>query len=448
MGILEQLAKQNSKNNFAKTFVIEVEGFDIDNDNPSESVIVGKELESGETIRVALNAHDTNGEPDKRQTVRDLARGGAKGVVKGALLRCDRAYMGSNGHHVAQYFHAITNGPSDNRGRSYLKATACVYPTYTNPGRNNTESMSTCRVGLLDNEKAIRVVNKTTFQRTVASMCMRNNACEFDQYSTTNVAYIRENGYDCLYRVAVGRITREKDGSYRPATQEEMKEQLFKSKTFIELSKLLEQAGECDLTIIPGAYIRVGLDTMNSKAFQQTQKRYDKNFYEKRENLPPNAKVIPGFTETHLTLLRRPTGDYIVVGAVPTETERLSANGIPEPWADYDPAEEEGAHTAENSQPESPESAAPMAENDAFPVEAAPAAAAVAASQAVPAAPAEQEAPPQYDQIPPDLCDGVSDNLDEMFASYSSADEDDINSMMDIDRMLAEAEDHLGVSPG
>lgn len=435
MGILDQFAKQKSKNNFSKSFVIEVAGFEIDNDNPGESVIVGKELDSGETMRVALAALMTNNsDADKRQTVLDLSRGGQKGVVEGALLRCDRVHMGPNGHHVAQYFHAITCGPNDNRGRNYLKATSCVYPTYENKTQKGT--MSSCRVGLMDNEKAIRVGNKTTFQKTVASMCLRNNVCEFDRFSSTNVAYIRENGFDGLYRVAVGRLTREQDGSYRPATPDEMKEQLFKSKTFIELSQLLERAGECDLSIIPGAYIRVGLDTMNSKAFQQTQKRYDKNYYTKRESLPDNPKPIHGFTESHLTLLQRDQGDYIVIGVAPTETERLSMNGVPCPWADYDPSEDEGAHAAEGSQQEAPATetpppVAPMAEFS----------------------PPALEAPPSMPapeiQGAQDMGEGVSDSLDDFFAG-GGADESEIDEMMDIDRMLEEAEDQLnaGAMPG
>lgn len=443
MGILDKLAKQKSKTSFAKTFVIEVEDYEINYDNPSESVVIGKELESGETVRVALATHDKQGDADQRQTVSDLSRGGTKGAVKGALLRCDRAYMGSNGHHVAQYFHAVTNGPSDNRGRTYLKATACVYPTFTNnnpaPGK---PKMSTCRVGLMDNERAIGVGNKTTFQKTVASMCTRGDVCDFDKFSSTNVAYIRENGFDGLYRIAVGRITRDEDGSYRPATQAEMKENLFKSQTFINLSKLLDQVGECDLTIIPGAYVRVGLDTMNSKAFQQTQKRYDKNYYEKRDSLPADAKAIPGFTETHLTLLKRPTGDYIVIGAAPTETERLSVNGVPIPWADYDPSEDEGAHAADDSNQEAPE--APAAESSA------PEAPMAEKSPSAPAeAQAAAAAPAQDTQSAPDFGEGVNDSLDDFFAG-SGADESEINDMMDIDRMLEEAEDQLsaGVTPG
>src|SRR5699024_694593 len=84
--------------------------------------------------------------------------------------------------------------------------------------------------------------------------------------------------------------------------------------------------------------------TLASGGYQAMQSRYDANHYVPRSSLPPNPRPIPGFMETHISLMETRSGGFIVVGAAPSESDKLSLNGEVVTWgSDMDTDHEQDA---------------------------------------------------------------------------------------------------------
>lgn len=421
MSILKQLANNRASKKYSRTFVVEVTGYE-NAPSGNAQLIVGREIESNELVKVALGERALGNEAPsyERRSVHDLAND----AKVGSLVRCDRAIETAPGYYEAQFFHAITHGPEDQRGRHYLKSQACLLPTYVG---KDPKSRPQARVGLVENRYAMAVTNEETFSKAVARCCLRGQGVSFDRFTNANVAYVREPGFDGVRSIVVGKF--KKDGNnYRAATTDEMRAALLENRTFLEVLNAVKKAGACSLEVVPGGLIGVGPKTLASGGYQAMQSRYDANHYVPRSSLPPNPRPIPGFMETHISLMETRSGGFIVVGAAPSESDKLSLNGEVVTWgSDMDTDHEQDA-TFDTQASTSTDNVGSTA----------------AASNEVTTQTATEtnKAPVNADD------DLINDDLDSYFESgmppqQAGAIEDDIDAMLEMDSLIDEAAQRL-----
>lgn len=434
MSVLDQLSKK-----YTRTFVMKVTGYQINEQHPQSSLVQGIDIETGEEVAATLMPKDfiearerRQITEDKRQSAADLKRDSVKGADVGALLRCDRAIQNKNGVYQATHFHVINGGPNDNRGRVYIRGTACIQPTFKSKVNNSEVAF----ISYMDNERSVKVSNSRDLMQAIGTFCLRKNELEIDQYANINVAFLREAGAKKLHEIRVNRIERVND-QYQLKSHEQMRSEVINDRVFKELVQAVKaaevQGKAWEIEVIPGSKIRVGRDTVTSDTFKHIQRRYDMNLYVKRDLLPDNPPPRVGFMDTHLTLARQRTGNFIVVGVAPTETERLSQNGVPMPWSDYNPSPEESSQESASHSP-SQEFQAPQdptvhePTHDAQPPE----------YQNPPTQEMEQQPPIQQSpesMVPPAASyEGIDDNLDAFF-EQGAADENAVDAMMYLDEM-------------
>lgn len=439
MSVLDQLSKKINSSNYTRTFVMEVTGYQINEQHPQSSLVQGIDIETGEKVAATLMPKDfiearegRHIPDDKRQSAADLKRDGVKGADVGALLRCDRAIKNQHGVYQAAHFHVINGGPNDTRGRAYIRGTVCIQPTFKSKVNNSEVAF----ISYMDNEKSVKVSNSRDLMQAIGSFCLRKNELEIDQYANINVAFLREAGAKKLHEIRVNRIERVND-QYQLKSHEQMRSEVINDRVFKELVQAVKaaevQGKTWEIEFIPGSKIRVGRDTVTSDTFKHIQRRYDMNLYVKRDLLPENPPPRVGFMDTHLTLARQRSGNFIVVGVAPTETERLSQNGVPMPWSDYNPGPDENSQESVSHSP-SEDFQAPKTPNahtpttDVQPPE----------YQHPPAHQMEQQPPIQRSpepMVPPAASyEGIDDNLDAFF-EQGAADENAVDAMMHLDEI-------------
>ena len=251
-------ANQGAKNPSCK-IALRVQKFEVDEDNPGNSLVTGERLDNGETIQAYLRPDERkNPNPQyPRPEIADLVKSGKSEVKPGGVIQLDGAYLDTQRNQYSARWAKTLLHHAD-------KGSVFVGQTRVSPMRRSENGVDYKTVECLSSK-----VNPVTSEKDLRAVMTKN----FDGGTGTPFNMIRIVGEDgeAVSRIFYGRQKKsEQDGKlkYEPLSGQEMMDYLDKNPRFNNIMSQMKDANaftakDITVEVVAGRQVRVGSDSCN-----------------------------------------------------------------------------------------------------------------------------------------------------------------------------------------
>lgn len=233
--------------------------FEVDQDNPGNSVVMGERLDNGETIQAYLRPDERKNPNPKypRPEIADLVKSGKSEVKPGGVIQLDGAYLDKQRNQYSARWVKTLLHHAD-------KGSVFVGQTRVSPMRRSESGIEYKTVECLSSH-----ANTVTSEEDMRAVMAKN----FDGGTGSPFNMIRivaEDG-EAVSRIFYGRQKKsEQDGKvkYAPLSGQEMMDYLDENPRFNDIMAQMKDvnaftAGDIKVEVVAGGQFRVGADSCN-----------------------------------------------------------------------------------------------------------------------------------------------------------------------------------------